>query len=97
MENLWFTEKYGPFATQTYNIRQVKYFSRKKINLNKKCELSHYVPHTVHSETVLFFPINNIIYRIIIYICLIKISKRCHTIKQKLEILISKIYSQNSW
>ena len=46
------------------------HFNRKKINLNKKCELSHCVPHTVHSETVglLFFPINNIIFRIIIYL-----------------------------
>ena len=43
------------------------------------CELSHCVPHTVHSKTLLFFPINDDIFRIItVYICLIKISKRCH-------------------
>ena len=47
---------------------KVMYFNRKKINSNKKCELSQCVPHTVLSETVLFFPINNIIFRIIIYI-----------------------------
>ena len=39
-----------------------------KIILIKKSELSHCVPHAVHSETVLFFPINNIIFRIIIYL-----------------------------
>ena len=58
------------------------YFNRKKINLNKKCELSHYVTPRVHSETVLFFSINNIIFRIIIY--------ATYTIKQKLEIQIGK-------
>ena len=73
MENLWCTEKYDPFATQPYTINpikhQVMYFNRKKkINLNKKCELPHCVPHTVHSETVLFFPINNNIFRIIVYL-----------------------------
>ena len=44
------------------------YFNTKNINLNKKGELSHCVPHTVHCETVLFFPIDNIIFRIIIYL-----------------------------
>ena len=44
------------------------YLNRKKINLNKKCELSHCVSHTVHSKTALFFPINNIIFSIIIYL-----------------------------
>ena len=74
------------------------YFNRKKINLNKKCELSHCVPHTVHSETVLFVLINNIIFRIIIYaINLVKISKRCHLhYKTKIRNTYSKIYSQNS-
>ena len=37
-------------------------------DIYKKCELSHCVPHTVQSETVLFFPIHNIIFRIIIYL-----------------------------
>ena len=53
------------------------YFNRKKINLNKKCELSHCVPHTVHTETLLFFPINIIIIIRMIMYFLIKISKRC--------------------
>ena len=44
------------------------YFNRKKINLNKKFELYQCVPHKVHSETVLFFPINNVSFRIIIYL-----------------------------
>ena len=65
MENLSCTEKYDQFATEPYTIR---HFNRKEINLNKKCELSHCVPHTVHSETVLFFPINNIIFRKVIYL-----------------------------
>ena len=61
MENLWCTENYDSFATQPYTIRYYgMYFNRQKINLNEKCELSHCVPHTVYSETVLFFPINNI-------------------------------------
>ena len=62
--SLWCTEKYDPFATQPYTIRHYEmYFNRKKINLLSQC-----VPHTVHSETVLIFPINNIIFRIIIYL-----------------------------
>ena len=39
----------------------------KNINQNKKCELSHRVPNTVHSETV-FFSINNIIFGIITHL-----------------------------
>ena len=42
-------------------------FQQKKNTLNKKWELSHCVSHTVHSKTVLFFPIN-IIFRIIMYL-----------------------------
>ena len=71
MENLLCTEKYDLFATQPYRptIRpKIMHFNRKKKKLNKKCDLCHCVPHTIHIETVLFFPMNNIIFRIIIYL-----------------------------
>ena len=79
--------KNGKFVIYHWKIWSISYtaiyyktnvFYMKKINLNKKCELSHYVPHTVHSETEFFFPINNIIFRIIIYLFNQNKSKRCH-------------------
>ena len=48
-----------------FSVFEIKYVKKITLNKNVNCLC---IPHAAHSETLLFFPINNIIFRIIIYL-----------------------------